>query len=153
MSDAERTLRVTADLANLAEIRRFVRLAAEAAGARDATVWDLVQAVDESATNTIVHGFNGRPGTLEVRVTVDAGEVAVCLIDDATPFDPTTLPSPDLGLPLEHRPLGGMGVQLARDLTDEVRYRAPASGGNELTLIKRIPRDGGRRKPVEQEAR
>ena len=88
-----------------------------------------------------------------MRVTIDGGQVAVCLTDDATPFDPTTVPSPNLALPLEHRPLGGMGVQLARDLTDEVRYRAPASGGNELTLIKRIPRDGERRRPVEQEAR
>jgi anti-sigma regulatory factor (Ser/Thr protein kinase) len=78
--------------------------------------------------------------------------VAVCLADDATPFDPTTVPSPNLALPLEHRPLGGMGVQLARDLTDEVHYRAPASGGNELTLIKRIPRDGARRRPMQQEA-
>jgi serine/threonine-protein kinase RsbW len=152
MTDAERTLRVTAELANLAEIRRFVRLAAESAGAAGAAAWDLVQAVDESATNTIVHGFHGRPGNLEVRVRVEAGRLVVRLSDDATPFDPTTVPPPDLDLPLDRRPLGGMGVQLTRDLTDEVRYRAPASGGNELTLIKRIPRDGARPRPVEQEA-
>lgn len=152
MSDAERSLRVTADLANLAEIRRFVRLAAEEVGVEDSAVWDLVQAVDESATNAIIHGFGGQPGSLEVRVSVDAGSVAVCLRDDATPFDPTTVPPPNLALPLERRPLGGMGVQLTRDLTDEVRYRAPATGGNELTLIKRIPRDGSRQRPVEQEA-
>ena len=47
-------------------------------------------------------------------------------------------PEPDLTLPLERRPLGGMGVHLARTLTDGMRHRILPGGGNEVTLEKRI---------------
>jgi anti-sigma regulatory factor (Ser/Thr protein kinase) len=57
------------------------------------------------------------------------------------------VPVPDLDLPLDRRQLGGMGVHLARELTDEVRHRELGQRGNELTLIKRIGGDGGRREP------
>ena len=47
--------------------------------------------------------------------------------------------APDLSRPLEMRPLGGMGVHLTRELTDEIRHRSPEGWSNELTLVKRIP--------------
>jgi anti-sigma regulatory factor (Ser/Thr protein kinase) len=145
MPHPETTLRVAADLRNLAQMRRFVRAAAEAAGADTSAAWDLVQAVDESATNVIVHGYRGDEGSLEIGVRLDGDRVVVCIRDDAPPFDPTAVPVPDMDQPLDRRPLGGMGVHLTRELTDEVRHRALEAGGNELTLIKRIAADTGRR--------
>jgi anti-sigma regulatory factor (Ser/Thr protein kinase) len=135
---ASRLLRVSAEPANLAQIRRFVAAEAVELGADQGSVWDLVQAVDESVTNIIVHGYRGNRGIVEVEVRVDAGALVVHLRDHAPPFDPTRVPRPDLGLPLERRPLGGMGVHLTRELTDEARYGIPEGWGNELTLIKRI---------------
>jgi len=60
-----RSLRVDADRAALAEVRRFVRSAATDAGAPAECLHDIVQAVDEAATNAIVHGYEGRPGWLD----------------------------------------------------------------------------------------
>ena len=153
MPDPEATLRVAADISNLEQIRRFVRVAAASAGAEASTAWDVVQAVDESATNVIVHGYRGAAGRLEVTVGVEGDQIVVRLVDDAPLFDPTSVPTPDLDLPLDRRPLGGMGVHLARELMDEVRHREPEAGGNELTLIKRITTGERPRTPVEQEAR
>ena len=62
MPDPEATLRVAADISNLEQIRRFVRVAAASAGAEASTAWDVVQAVDESATNVIGMGIVERPG-------------------------------------------------------------------------------------------
>lgn len=138
MTNLPARLSVAAELANLEHIRRFVREAAESAGAPPEAAWDLVQAVDESATNVIVHGYRGASGTLEVGVAVDDGNLIVRLVDGAPPFDPTAVAAPDLELPLDRRPFGGMGVHLARELTDEVHHERRAEGGNELTLVKRI---------------
>lgn len=132
------TLRIDADSENLAAIRGFVRAEAAAVGAPDDAVADLVQAVDEAATNVIVHGYrDGAPGTIEVHLVDRDGEVAVTIVDDAPAFDPTVVPEPDLSAPLARRPLGGMGVHLIRGLCDDVRYRRSADGRNELTMTKR----------------
>lgn len=128
-------LEVPADVGQLARVRAFVRSAASALGARPRPIADVVQAVDECITNAIVHGYRGRPGTVGVELEREGLDLVVRLRDSAPPFDPTKLPTPDLSLPLSRRPLGGMGVFLARELTDEMTYRRTAQG-NELTLVK-----------------
>lgn len=130
-------IRVPADLARLAGVRAFIRERAALAGADPTAISDIVQAVDESVTNAIEHGYSERNGEVEIEVQVDraAGSLVVRLRDQAPPFDPTSLPAPDTTLPLDRRPLGGMGVYLARELTDAVTYRRTADG-NELTLVK-----------------
>jgi serine/threonine-protein kinase RsbW len=138
----DRLIRVSAEPANLARIRRFVEEQAVELGADETMVGDIIQAVDESVTNIIVHGYRGSQGIVEVEVGLAAGALVIQLRDNAPPFDPTHVPRPDLDLPLERRPLGGMGVHLTRELTDEATYRRPEGWGNELTLIKRIESEG-----------
>jgi anti-sigma regulatory factor (Ser/Thr protein kinase) len=137
---AEARLTITADVRYLVEIRRFVAEAAHGLGAVAKAVDDLVQAVDELAANAILHGYRGGAGQIEVLVRPEAGGLAVVLRDQAPSFDPTQAPEPDINLPLEQRPVGGLGIFLSRRLVDEMRYRALPEGGNEITLIKR----GGR---------
>jgi serine/threonine-protein kinase RsbW len=141
-SRAARLLRVEAEPANLAPIRRFVADEAATLGANPEAVSDLVQAVDESVTNIIKHGYRGADGIVEVELQLAASALVVRLRDHAPPFDPTAVPRPDLDLPLERRPPGGMGVHLTRELTDDVRHGSPEGWGNELTLIKRLESAG-----------
>jgi serine/threonine-protein kinase RsbW len=138
-ADGPRVLRTAAEPASLSRIRRFVEDGAIDLGADPTVVPDVIQAVDESVTNIIEHGYRDAPGIVEVEVRVTTGTLVVQLRDHAPPFDPTSVPPPDLTRPLELRPLGGMGVYLARELTDEIRHRSPEGWSNELTLIKRIP--------------
>jgi anti-sigma regulatory factor (Ser/Thr protein kinase) len=130
------SLRVDADPASLTAIRRFVRAAASAEGLERARVDGLVQAVDESVTNVIAHGYRGAPGAVEVDLRRDGRDLVVIVRDDAPAFDPTTVPMPDRAAPLASRRAGGMGVFLAKEACDEMRYR-PIPGGNELTLVLR----------------
>jgi len=130
-------MKLPADVGRLAELRAFVRRSsADLDVGRHATN-DIVQAVDECATNVIVHGYRGAGGELRVEVERVDDELIVRLSDRAPAFDPTSVPEPDLELPLERRPPGGMGVYLARRLTDAMQYRRTRAG-NELTLIKGI---------------
>ena len=133
-----RHLRIDADVDRLAEIRGFVREQAAAAQAPIDCLDDLVQAVDEAATNVIKHGYRGGPGWLDVDVTLEDGRFIVTLEDVAPPFDPTTVPAPDLAIPPLARKPGGMGVHLIREATDAVSYRPRPGGGNILTLIRTL---------------
>lgn len=129
---------IDAGVDHLAAVRSFVREQAAAAGADDATAADLVQAVDELVCNVVEHGYAGRPGRIEIASLRTANDLAFRIRDDAPPFDPRTVPDPLLDLPLAQRRLGGMGVHLARDLTDGFDHRILPTGGNEVTVRKRL---------------
>jgi anti-sigma regulatory factor (Ser/Thr protein kinase) len=136
MVPTARSLRVEANVGVLAGVRSFVRSAAADAGAPAEPLEDLVQAVDEAATNTIVHGYHGAPGWLEIGTAVEDGRFVIRLEDAAPEFDPTSVPEPDMSVePMDRRP-GGMGVHLMRACTDTMTYRPRPGGGNILTLVR-----------------
>ncbi len=130
-------LRIAAELKNLSTIRTFVEEEASALGADPKAVADMLLAVDEAATNIIVHGYQGRPGEIEIDVSRRGRNLVVRLRDQAEPFDPNQVPAPDLTLPLEKRPIGGLGVYLITRLVDEMQHRIRPEGGNELILVKK----------------
>ena len=79
---------------------------------------DLVQAVDEAATNIIRYGYRGKTGTIELTAELVGDDIVLTLEDDAPAFDPTAVSSPDLSVPPQHRKPGGMGIHLMRLATD-----------------------------------
>ena len=131
-------LRVPADLDRLAAVRALVRDVANAADAPVACMDDLVQAVDEAATNVIVHGYRGDPGWLDVTAELDGDRIVVTLEDAAPTVDPTLVPEPDLTVRPEHRRPGGMGVHLMRLAMDELTHAPRPGGGNILTMARRL---------------
>jgi len=137
---APRHLSVTGDVADLATVRAFVRDAAAAYGASELATADLVQAVDEAACNSLIHGYAGRPGELEIDAALRDGRIELRILDRCPVFDPTQAPQPDrAGAPIPSRPGGmGVGIQLLRTMVDEVHHAARAGGGNELTLVRSI---------------
>ena len=131
------SLRVAADVAQLAAIRAFVEQHTRALGVDEAAMYDLVLAVNEVATNIMIHGYRRQPeGEIEIDLRRQGDAIEIRLRDQARLFDPTRVPAPDLNLPLHKRPLGGMGVHVTRQITDAIRYRVTPEGGNELTLVK-----------------
>jgi serine/threonine-protein kinase RsbW len=139
---ASRSVRVPSDLDQLSTVRDLVRTVAREADASDACTADLVQAVDEATTNAIIHGHAGKPGWVEVTAAAKGDTLEVTIADDAPPFDPTSVPMPDLSVhPMQRRP-GGMGVMLARLCVDEMTYRPRPGGGNILTLVRTFERNG-----------
>jgi serine/threonine-protein kinase RsbW len=127
-------LRVDAQLERLADVRQFVRQQMIAAHAAHDSLDDMVQAVDEAATNVITHGYRGTAGWIEVDVEVSHGRCVVTMSDAAPPFDATGFPEPDLSIPPLDRIPGGMGVHLIRAATDEFDYRPRPGGGNILVM-------------------
>jgi serine/threonine-protein kinase RsbW len=136
-----RQLRFPADVERLAEMRAAVREVAHACDAPADCLEDLVQAVDEAATNVIVHGYRNDSGMIDFTAELLGDDLVFTLEDRAPTFDPTAVPAPDLATPPQHRRPGGMGVHLMRLATDSVVHRPRPGGGNILTLTRsRVPR-------------
>jgi serine/threonine-protein kinase RsbW len=138
MIPSRRRLRVPADLDRLAEVRALVREVAEAADAPVACMDDLVQAIDEAASNVIRHGYAGAPGWLDVTADVVDDRIVVTLEDAAPTFDPTGAPAPDLSVPPQQRRPGGMGIHLTRMAMDTMDHSPRPGGGNILTMARRL---------------
>lgn len=135
--DESPSIRIIADLKDLATIRRFVEKAACRPDANSEVINDMVIALNEAVTNIIVHGYQNRPGIIEVEVTYDNDNLVVYVRDEAPPFDPTAITGPDFPPSLEQPLFGGMGVQMMNKLTTEMTYRTLPDGRNELTLIRK----------------
>jgi anti-sigma regulatory factor (Ser/Thr protein kinase) len=137
MKRGTRTLCIRAELSELDAVRRFIEEYATELGLTPDSVYGVVLSTDELITNTVVHGYQGRPGPIEIILRPSGDSLVVVLRDQAPPFDPTLVPAPDTTLPLELRPAGGLGIHLARHFMDSIAHSAPPQGGNELTLVKR----------------
>ena len=136
MVEVRRRVTIPAELDRLAEIRAVVRDVARGYEAPADCIDDLVQAVDEAATNIIVHGYRGAQGTIELTAELVSDDFVITLADTAPAYDPTTVPPPDLTVPPAQRRPGGMGVHLMRLATDLLVHRPRPGGGNILTLTR-----------------
>ena len=121
------------------ELRRLAALVEEF-GAGENWAPDLVfqvnLVIEEVAINVINYGHDGGLHEIEIALTSELDALTIEVIDDGRAFDPTEdAKVPDVTLPMEERPVGGLGVYLVRTMMDEMRYRRE-EGRNHLTLVK-----------------
>lgn len=134
------SLRMASDVNELGALRAFIQETCGQLGVDADAVQDIMLAVNEAATNVIVHGYRTHSGLIDVNIARGNGQLIVTLTDQAPRFDPTTVSPPDLTLPLAMRPPGGMGVHMMRQLMDDMQYAVTPNGRNQLTLLKRVGR-------------
>ena len=98
-----------------------------------------ILAVEEIVVNAIKHGKNSVSGAgimVELRHENDtlSGEI----IDTASPFDPFMQgPEPDLTSAVSDRPIGGLGIHIAKKMVDQYQYFRRA-GCNHTLLVKKL---------------
>ncbi len=135
-------LTLPATLDALGEIGRYVNQAAAAAGLEKQAAYNLRLAVDEIATNIILHGYEeaGLSGDIRVMREESAKELRITLEDRAIPFDPRgkTLPSAEeLARPLEERPIGGLGIFLVLNGVDRFDYQRQGEINRNIFIMRR----------------
>jgi serine/threonine-protein kinase RsbW len=132
-------LTIPSDTARLGEVRDFVSAVALRSGCSDRTCTELELAVDEACTNVIRHAYASTPGqTIEISVEWNADSITVTLVDRGSPFDPTSVPAPDIRAAVASGRRGGLGLQIMRMLMDEVEYVSLPGGSNRLRMMKGI---------------
>ena len=91
-------------------------------------------ALEEVGTNLLKYAYrDSREHEIRVVLRVEPSRVVLGLEDDGHPFDPGQATGPDLDLPIERRPIGGLGLHLVRQLASGLDYRS-SDGWNHLTL-------------------
>lgn len=133
-------LKVKSRTENLSEIRDFVSGNARAAGIPEATVENIILAVDEACTNIIKHAYNLSPeGEIIIKIDYDEEKFMVTIIDYGKSFEPDRVPLPDLQKYYREHRVGGLGMYLMKSLMDNVEYITVPGEYNQVLLSKKIP--------------
>lgn len=121
------SLRVPGSLDSLAEITRYVKQAAESAQLNERRTYRLRLAVDEIATNVIIHGYEeaGLEGYIELHAELTPEALTIHMDDTGITYDPSQAVARSelfLSKEMEQRPMGGLGVFLAIQSVDRFSY-------------------------------
>jgi serine/threonine-protein kinase RsbW len=104
-------------------------------------VTDMQVALDEILSNTLRNGFgDGLPHRVEVTLSVESRVLTAEIEDDCAPFDPLSVPPPDVSGSLRERRVGGLGIHFVRTLMSEVSYAR--RGARNHLVLRRFLADG-----------
>lgn len=96
-------------------------------------------AVEELFVNIAHYAYDNEMGkaTIQVEVNKEPLSVVITFIDQGKPYDPLAKPDPDITLPAEERPIGGLGIFMVKKSMDNVKYEYK-DGSNILTIEKNL---------------
>jgi anti-sigma regulatory factor (Ser/Thr protein kinase) len=122
---ASHELRVEPLASEIPRLIQWLEARCGADGIADDATLQIALAVEEAVSNVINHAFAGLPPPflIMVRIDINSELVAIEIIDNGHPFDPTLTPDPDLSQPLEGRNPGGLGIHLIRGMMDRIQYQ------------------------------
>ena len=92
--------------------------------------------VEELFVNFVEHCV-ARDGEMEMAIERRDSVLFVTLQDDGPPFNPLDAPSPDLEASLDDREIGGLGLHLVKEMSDEISYER-VDGRNTVELKFRL---------------
>ncbi len=98
--------------------------------------------VEELASNAIDYGradgVEVGQHELSVNIAIDGKLLTLEFRDQGLPFDPLSAPLPDLEADILHRPLGGLGLYLIRQIAEATDYQR-VGDCNVLRVSLRLP--------------
>ncbi len=137
MTTIDRT--VAGDAGGIAMVMQLVDDLAAECDLPASAVTDMQVALDEVLANIVSYAHPDGSAHDDPRASHrDPGSVLEAEVeDDGQPFDPLTVPAPDLSAPLADRQVGGLGIHFVKRLMSEVRY-ARVGDRNRLVLRRRL---------------
>jgi anti-sigma regulatory factor (Ser/Thr protein kinase) len=123
------------------ELQKFVGFTADfaaRAGLGEKELFALQIIVEELVTNVIDYGGipAGEPAG-RVELSIVDSELRIRITDRGKEYNPLLRQEPDLTVPVEERPIGGLGIHFCRKLTDSQEYER-LGDRNALTLKKKL---------------
>ena len=135
----ERRTAVPGNGAQLPVLTRFLQefWSAEKLPPAQALAFEL--ALEEVFMNVVMHGLPAGAARIEVLLVLVGNSLTMTVQDDGPPFNPLSVPAPDVTADLDQRAVGGQGVFLMRSMMDTVSYQR-VGAQNQLTMTKHIER-------------
>ncbi len=79
--------------------------------------------IEEALSNIILYAFNDKlKHEIRISVSKEDNNLEITFKDDGIPFNPLLQKKPDINLPAEERPVGGLGIFLISQVMDEMHY-------------------------------
>ena len=129
-------IQFSASPARLGDLRRAVR-SGLTGRVRDEDLDDLVLALNEAATNAVLHGSGGGHA-VEVSVRVSEGWAEMTVLDRGRVQRPSRAWDDEEHSELGAAPASGRGLWLMGRLVDEVRLERMHPHGTRVTLRRRV---------------
>lgn len=126
-----------ADDKNLPDVLEFIGRCLDSISCPNKARIQIGISVEEVFVNISHYAYDKPGGSVTVNVEATPGMAVITLIDTGFPFDPLKKTDPDITLSLEERPIGGLGVFMAKNLMDEMTYEYK-DGQNILTMRKHL---------------
>ena len=95
----------------------------------------ILLATEEVFINIARYAYPQGEGTADIVCTVGDSGIELTFMDEGIAYNPLTQEKPDTTLPADARPVGGLGIYLARELMDQMTYRYE-NGRNILCMCK-----------------
>jgi phosphoserine phosphatase RsbU/P len=129
---------ITNKIKNLEKVESFIEQFCNENNLNDNISFDLHLIEDELTTNIINYAFNdGREHIIDISIELESGNVKMRIADDGKEFNILEAKEANVDLPLEERPIGGLGIFLVKQKMDFIDYKRKENK-NILTLTKRI---------------
>ncbi len=127
----------SANLDNLYRVLSFVKQSAKDAGLEENEIWRLELAADEVFVNIVKHGYEDKPGEVEVTCEIYETELRIIFKDKGQAYNPLTNSSSFQPENVRtSKSDGGFGIYFVLKMMDRVEYER-VGNQNILTLVKR----------------
>ncbi|MBR5901204.1 ATP-binding protein [bacterium] len=130
------TLHFTADTQKLPEVLDQLDTHLMSAGCPEDARMQLAVAVEEIFVNIANYAYSGKTGPATINIKADAHKASICFADSGFPYDPLKKEDPNIEQAAEDRPIGGLGIFLVKEMSDEVHYER-RDDMNILTIVKK----------------
>ncbi len=100
---------------------------------------EIVTVVEEIFLNIAKYAYGDGQGdaTLRMEIDEDKRTVTLTFIDSGKEFDPLAQDEPDIFLPIDERPIGGLGILMVKKMMDSASY-CREDDKNLFTVTKKL---------------
>ena len=132
----EKEIRISNNLNEIVVLASFIEELGEELSLPAETVMNINLALEEAVANIIMYPPKEQHIIL-LKVTSTEKQLIFLLTDKGASFDPTQVEEVDITLPIEERPIGGLGIFLIRSIMNEISYQR-IDNENRLIMKKDI---------------
>jgi len=121
---------------SLEKISEFIQENTKDAGFDGFTSYTIETAVDEACSNIIEHAYGQEIiGDIEISVSINPSNITIFIKDNGRPFNPKSIPKPNLSSNLYERKGDGLGLYMMKQWMDEVQFEF-IDNMNVLKMVK-----------------
>ena len=131
-----KSLILTAQTGNLDQVVSFVAQCAKAHGFSEDRTLSVELVVEEVFVNVCMYAYENENGHVEITCKSEntPGRLTLEISDSGKPFNPlSSVPAHDQNVDIDKRRIGGLGILMIIQITDEVSYERIGES-NRLTL-------------------